>query len=115
MRQCDQELLVLDLHLSQLLPQPLQGLSKIRGWLFCCFHLSALGRDLDAGLMMGLTDFDLYSLLPASGWKRSLAKSFPSPLASEATLVATESSQEPTIFRLNFSLNLAWALGTSLD
>lgn len=56
MPQCEQELLVLDLHLSQFLPQPLQGLPKPRGWLFCCFHLSVLGRDLDAGLVMGLKD-----------------------------------------------------------
>lgn len=54
--QCDQELLVLDLHLSQFLSQPLQGLPKIRGWLLGCFHLSVLGRDLDADLAMGLRD-----------------------------------------------------------
>lgn len=30
----------------QLLSQPLQSLPKIRGWLFCCFHLSVLGKPL---------------------------------------------------------------------
>lgn len=40
----------------QLFSQPLQGLPKIQGWLFCCFHLSVVGRYLDADLVIGLKD-----------------------------------------------------------